>query len=189
MANFNSTISRYLNNAVIETFYLVRVGEFLTTSYADDIIMSNGERYISNGYLSAVDPPRMSSSVDRQQYVITLADVDTEFGLVSEIGMVGRAAKVLIGFVDQGTGIPDTNIENTITMYKGRADSTGYKAETSEIGSNDYVIKCTSPMGDLDAAKPFYTSRDFIQSINPEDTAFDQLYEGAGKVNLKWGRV
>ena len=189
MPKLNARLKALVSLPTIETFYLVRVADMYTTSYFDDVTLSNGQTYLAGDYLKAVDPPRLSSSVDRQQYTIVLSDVESYVGQFAESGLVGRPAEVRVGFVDQATQQPELILENTLVLYRGRVDGTGYRSGTGEIGTNDFIVKCTSPMGNLDATKAYYTSKDFIQSIDPTDTAYDQLYEGAGKINLKWGRV
>ena len=189
MPSLNSRLKELISQAVVETFYLVRVADLYTTTYPDDITTSDGRTYLSGDYLKAVDPPRLSSTVDRQQYTIVLADAESALGKYAESGLTGRIAEVCVGFVDQTTMAPETARKNLLVLYRGRIDSAGYKSETSEVGTNDFIVRCTSPMGNLDATKAYYTSRDFIQSIDASDTSYDQLYEGAGKINLKWGRV
>ena len=44
-------------------------------------------------------------------------------------------------------------------------------------------------MADLDAVKPFYTTKDFVRQLNPDDSCFDQIYHGSGFVNLNWGKA
>ena len=189
MPKLSNRLKELISQPVIETFYLVRIAKLYTTTYFDDVVTSDGRMYLSGDYLKAVDPPRLSSTVDRQQYTIVLSDVDSVFGQYAESGLVGLPAVVSVGFVDQKTQKPELNVNNLLVLYKGRVDATGYTTTTDEVGTNDFIVKCTSPMGNLDATRTFYTSKDFIQSIDPTDTAFDQLYEGAGKINLKWGRV
>ena len=189
MSKLNTRLKALVSQPVVESFYLVRVADFRTTTFFDDVVTSDGQTYLAGNYLKAVDPPRLSSTVDRQQYTIVLSDVDSVFGQYAEVGLIGRVAEVCVGFVDQDTGQPELNRDNLLVLYRGRVDGTGYKTTTNEIGTNDFIVRCTSPMGNLDATKAYYTSKDFIQSIDPTDTAYDQLYEGAGKINLKWGRV
>jgi len=37
-------------------------------------------------------------------------------------------------------------------------------------------------------AKPFYTSKDALVDLDPDDNSFDHVYEGSGQIRLKWGK-
>ena len=178
-----------LSQPAIEPFYLVQIGDSTRlTSYLSELALSDGRVFLP-GDLVSLDPPRLSSSVDRESYKITIADPRMEYGAMFESGMVGTLIAVNVGFIDQGTKQPELNINNVFTIYKGHIDSVAYQISLDEVGSSVAVITCASPMSNLDMAKPFYTSRDFIRQINADDSSFDQIYEGAGPVQLKWGKV
>jgi hypothetical protein len=73
-------------------------------------------------------------------------------------------------------------------VYKGFIDNVAYATDTSEAGENLFRITCASPMAALDMAKPFYTSKDALVDLDPDDNSFDHVYEGSGQIRLKWGK-
>jgi hypothetical protein len=191
MIEFSSTVVQILSNPTIEGFYLVDIqsGLYRTTSYFRDITLSNGVTYPNDGKLLAVDPPQLSSVVDREIYKISFADPDFTNGPAADYGLVGKTVEVRLGFVNQTTKLPELDISNTILIYSGTVDGTGYSINTAEIGSSVLNVTCSSPMGDLDFRRPLYTTKDSMRSRDPADTSCDQIYEGSGQLQLKWGKV
>ena len=189
MISLSPRIIALLSQPVIEPFYMVQIdGNTRLTTYAANIGLSDGTVY-TPGDLISLDPPKMSSSVDRETYKISIADPNMEYGAMFEEGMVGVDVEVRVGFIDQKTGLPETGVSNTFLIYKGAVDGLSYQINIEEVGESVAVITCSSPMANLDMAKPFHTSKDFIRNLNPEDSSFDQIYEGAGPVQLKWGKT
>ena len=192
MIQFNSTISNILQQTSVEAFYLVEIGlstVYRTTNFYNDITFDNGITYMNDGRLAQVDPPKMSATVDREQYKILLADVDMYFSQYVDSGLVGKDVSVRIGFVDPSNGLPLTQIANTVLIYKGRVDSGAYNLSTESAGDSVFAITCSSPMGDLDLVKALSTSKDSLRNIDPSDTSFEQIYEGVGQIELKWGKL
>jgi hypothetical protein len=189
MIEFSSTILSIMANPNIETFYLVRIGsDYKTTTHFDNVTLSNGHTYLSDGRVLNVDDPRLSAIVDREIYKVTLADPDFELSTLAENSLIGSVFEVRIGFVNPATGLPVTTVGDTMLAYKGIVESAGYIMETGNRGEVTLQISGASPMADLDAVRAFYGSRDFIKGLDPTDTAFDQVYEGSGSVNIKWGK-
>jgi hypothetical protein len=189
MITLSPRIIALLSHPVIEPFYLVQIdGNTRLTTYPAEIALSDGKVYIP-GHLVSLDPPKLSSSVDREAYKITIADPNMEYGAMFEDGMVGVDVEVRVGFIDQETGLPELDANNTFLIYKGVTDGLSYQINIEEVGESIATITCTSPMANLDMAKPFHTSKDFIRNLNPADSSFDQIYEGAGTVQLKWGKA
>lgn len=189
MIEFSQNIKTVLQNPTIETFVLVRINDYYTTDYPTNITLGDGSTYISDGKLVSVDPPKLSSSVDRELYKVALADPDYSIGNNMQTGLVGRPFQVRLGFVDPTTLQPYTAITDTVLIYKGFVDNIAYNIETGNNGEVILSVTGASPMADLDLVKTFYISKDFIRGLNATDNSFDQIYEGSGSVNLKWGRV
>lgn len=187
MIQFSNTLIQLLQNPVIEAFYLIKVHTYRNTSYFTDITFNN-EIYVADGKLLSADPPRMSAIVDRELYKIVLADPEYSFGSLLGNNLIGRNFEVRLIFVDPVTKLPYLELENTLLIYKGIVDSTAYAIDTSNLGEVAISISGSSPMADLDLTKTFYTSKEFIRNISSNDTSFDQVYEGSGNVNLKWGK-
>lgn len=188
MIQFSQTLIDILSEPAIESFYLISVLDYKTTTYPTNITLSNNETFLSDGKLLEVTPPKLSTVVDREAYSIKFSDVDFFFGQFAETGLVGQTVIVRLGFVDQSTGLPLTNINDTLLVYKGQIDGVNYTIDTENVGSVIFEVICASPMANLDGVKSFYGSRPFIRNLNPEDSSFDQIYEGSGKLNLKWGK-
>lgn len=193
MISFNSTLIALLQNPTVNAFYMVKIGIgsstfYRTTSHFANITLSNGDTYLSDGKLLSADVPRLSATVDREVYKITLADPDYSLGATMQSGLVGKLFEVRVGFIDPTTNIPYTDVANTILAYKGIVDSIGYSIETGNIGQAILTVSGASPMADLDLTRTPYTSKEYIRGISQNDSCFDQVYEGAGPVNLKWGK-
>jgi len=188
MITFSTTVQQVLTAPVVEAFYLVNFNGYLTTNYFTNVAMSNGETYLSDGRLLQVDSPQLSTTVDRELYKITFADPSFSFGPTVDSSIVGKPVSVRLGFINQSTKQPYTNIADTFLIYKGKVDNGAYVVKTDEIGEVTFVLTCASPMADLDAVKALYSTRDSLRDISPRDTSFNQIYEGAGQIELKWGK-
>jgi hypothetical protein len=195
MITFNSIkINELLQLSEVSSFVLVDIGGvILTTDYPYNLTTSDNKTFLSDGRLVSLDPPQLSSSVDTSSYKIILADSELSLGaLFEQQKLIGKTASVRIGFVDLtlpvDQQIPLTNINDTILVYQGQIDSFGYEISSETIGSALMMVNFTSPMASLDLIKPYWGSKNFIQSLSPGDTSFDQVYQGSGKIKLKWGR-
>jgi hypothetical protein len=187
MITFSPAIIAILENPSIETFYIVKIGSYATTSYFNNTIINN-VTYLADGKLVTVDPPRLSTTVDRELYKVILTDSDYALGNLMQTGLVGQDFEVRLLFLNPATNLPLTNVEDTILVYKGAVDNIAYSIDTGNNGSVALAITGTSPMSNLDLAKPFTASKDFMRNKYPTDSCFDQVYEGSGPVNLKWGK-
>jgi len=165
--------------------YCVRLKNLRITSYFSSLTLPDGT-YTAHGKLFEIDLPRLDSVVDRDLYNITLTDSAFDMGSDYETGFLGAPAEVRIVFIDKTTNQPDTS--EPFLIYKGIVSNFNYEVDTSEQGRVISKIGCSNPMADLDTVKPLYTSKDFLRQFNPNDSSFDQIYEGSGAVNLKWGK-
>jgi len=185
MIQLSPRVMELLSNRVIETFFLIKIGNIKVTSYSSDLTVE-GTTYGALGVIYEVDNLQSTSTVDRDLYKIHLVDSDMSLKAAYETNMVGAPVEVRVGFVDQVSGLPELN--HTIVVYKGIVESFDYQIETSSDGRIISEIVCSNPMADLDAVNPFYSSKDFIKQLNPDDSAFDQVYIGSGILNLRWGK-
>jgi hypothetical protein len=181
-------------NAIIP-FYLVSVGTTLKhTSLTQDLSV-NGVTYLGDNKLVAIQPPRLSSVVDREAYSIIYADPDFELRPLFEAGFSGSLITVSIGFfnISGGTlggvapGEPMTNPDDIIISYQGTVDSQTYSVNFD--GAVTAGIEGSSPMGALEMTKGFYTSKNNMRERNPNDTSFDEIYEGSKGIALRWGKI
>jgi hypothetical protein len=178
----------------VEMFYLVRItaktGAVILTSttHYDDITLSNGHIFEANGLIVSADPPQLSTTVDREQYRVTLSDPEFLQGTMAEIGLVGKVLEVRLGFIDPATGLPFTNVLDTFIMYRGRLEGSSYKVDTNEFGEALLQMTGVSPILSLDMRRGLTLSKDAARQRNAQDTCCDQILEGASSVVLKWGR-
>ncbi len=190
MIQFTSKVSGILANPSLDAFYVVDIGNGLyrTTSYYVDVVLSDNRIFAADGHLAAVDPPQLTSTVDREIFKIAIADANFSHGELIEDDLVGKPAEVRLVLIDPVTGQPELNIVNTILVYEGQIEGAAYTIETATIGTVGLSISCSSPMADLDLRKPVFLSKDYMRGIDPSDSTCDQIYEGSGQIKLKWGK-
>jgi hypothetical protein len=204
MRSYSNNVATILALQDISYFYLVELGPYLNLSWVsttkryitlgvDKTI--GGNLYSGNSKIISVDPPRMSSSVDRESYKITLVDPDYEFRGLFERGFSQINVKISIGFFNTSPGVlggvapgePILSISDTIVVYAGKVDNQVYAVDMDD-GGVLCTLECTSPMGAIAMSRPRLTTNDSIQQINPADTSFSQVYKGSKGVGLLWGK-
>lgn len=198
MRTTNASIKTLMSQDFISTFYLVELN--LNSSVVRDTTIGydftfNSQVFSSSGYLLSVDPPKMSSTVDREAYKVTYSDPDFSLRSEMETGILGKRLKVWIGFMNTldaplagiDPGQPMTNAGDIILVYSGFVDSPAYTYNPD--GEIVASIEATSPMGALDSTITLYTSKDSLQQRNPADTSFDQIYDGSAGIQLLWGKI
>lgn len=197
MRTLNATQQAILQQPVIEAFYILQIeipagsNNFKRLStYFTDIALSDGRVFTGNSGIVSIDPPQASTSVDTEKYTIVIADPDFNLGFFSENGIIGAPAEVRLVLINNVTKLPETTLANTILVYKGQVDSTSYKVGTSPLGESLFNITCGSPVSNLSAVKSVYASKTFMrEKINTADSSFDQVYQGSGKIRVKWGKI
>ena len=185
MIEFPNGIKGLYEQPTVEFFWCIRLGDIYTTSYFTDITLK-GMTFKSDGKLVAVDAPRVDSIVDRQNFEVTLTDVDFDLGNTAET-MIGKPVEVLCGLVDQETSQP--LLSEYITVYKGAVDGAKYSIDTSAYGSALLHISCSSPMHNLDLKRSYFTSQDSLDKSHPGDTSYIQVYIGSNAIDMKWGKA
>jgi hypothetical protein len=197
MIKLSNVVSQIIQGSSVRYFFLVSIGANKHyTSAPFDITMSNGVTYSSEGGLLGVDPPSFSSSVDRATYSVSFADVSSELKAYFEEGATGDTLEVRVGFYNTLGAVVNgvnpgeifTNLVDSVLIYKGVIDSQLYEIDVNN-GAIGAKIEGSSPMADLDLVNPFYTNKDSLRQRNPADTSFDKVFEGSGKIQLKWGKV
>jgi hypothetical protein len=194
MIQFSANIQTVLSQMPIETFYMLRVSNtngtaiYSSTDYFMNITLSNGYTYTADSLLFSVDPPQLSSTVDREQYKIVLADHSFSQASIIENNIVGKYLETRIGFINQTTGLPYLTASDTLIVYKGRIDSAGYVIDSGEIGESKLQITGSSPISNLDQKNGIYLSKEMIRNANGNDSSCDQIYEGSGVLMFKWGK-
>jgi len=211
MIIFPPSLVELMSQPVISAFYMVRIGpsgnpdSFLETTFLGDITLKdNGvaiETYKSDGHIYRLDPPEMSSSIDRQQYKLHIADPSFIFGNNMSYQWVSSEVEIRVGFINSldyniidstGASIPPgqplTDIKDTMVIYLGVIDSSGYQISTKEEGEVIGIITCSSPMYNLDLKRYLKLNRDNIRQKYPEDSCCDYVLTGSESVRLQWGK-
>jgi hypothetical protein len=182
------------------TFYLVKVettsSVILDTTAAYPINIPSLGIFSPNNGLLTVEPPKLSSIVDREVYKLIYIDPEFEKIALFESILTGSKTTVYVGFFNStdtvlGGALPNeplTNLEDLIIAYEGIADTQGYAIDPS-AGTVVAVIECSSPVASLGLVKHFTTSKNEMQQVNPNDTSFDQIYTGSSKVTRLWGKA
>jgi hypothetical protein len=197
MRAFSSNVKNLIDRDDLSIFTLVRIEtepylQYTTLPY--DVTVSGMGTFDSDNGLVSVEPPRVTSVVDRSSYKLTLTDPDMSFRERFEAGMVGTHITVWIGFINTtdttlggiAPGKPITNVEDIVLAYRGVVDTHGYNITEDQC---TLALECSSPMADLGLVKTFYTSRDAVRQRGYMDTAFDQVYSGSKGLDLLWGRA
>ena len=188
MIEFSPNVTDFLSRDYTEAFHLINFWGYYSTSHSADILMDDGNTYISDGIVESIAAPKVTSSVDKNIYSITIADPKILLGSLFEESIVGKVIDVKIGFIHPDTGVVVTAMVDTLNVYRGKVHGSSYTYNTAEIGDVKAKIECSSPMGNLDGVSSFRTSRDFMAAHSPDDNSFEQIYLGSGAVTLKWGR-
>jgi hypothetical protein len=194
MIQFSTNIQAVLSQMPIETFYMLRIANtngtsiYSSTDYFTDITLSNGYVYTADSLIQSVDVPQLSSTVDREQYKIVLADPSFSQTSVIENNIIGKILETRIGFINQTTGLPYLTASDTLVVYRGRIDSASYAIDSGEIGESKLQITGSSPLSNLDQKNGIFLSKDTIRRLNGTDSCCDQIYEGSGTLTFKWGR-
>jgi len=198
MRTLSSAVNTMLSLYNTETFFLVEL-EGLSryhTTLPYDITMGNNITYTSDGGLIGVDPPRLSSVIDREAYKIRFSDLAFEFRDSFNAGIVGEKIKVYLGFFNSSeqtiNSVPPskifTNMSDTILIYEGVIDSHAYDINISNSESI-CLIEGSSPMAHLDLVKVFHSTKQQMREYSTTDSALDFSYQGSGEISLKWGKL
>lgn len=194
MITFSGTVSQIIADGKGEVFFFMHLKNGdnslfrASTSHHSDFTPSNGILYEADGLIVAADPPQQSSTVDREQYKLTLADINFKIPAVAENGLVGKVLEVRLGFLDPLTGLPLPDLEDSLVVYKGKVDGLLGNANTEEVGELLFTLSGAAPLISLDMSRGIYLSKDFIRARNPADGSCDDVYTGSQALMLKWGR-
>jgi hypothetical protein len=100
MRNISASIQLLLAQDYIDTFYLVALGATRRHTTINRNITFNGDLFLGNSELASVEPPRLSSVVDREPYKVSYVDPLFTFRSEFETGMVGQVVIIYLGFIN-----------------------------------------------------------------------------------------
>jgi len=186
MRTFSTEVSEALSQDSVEYFFLVELelnSNYYMTTHADDITVE-GNVYTANGAIFNYDPPKQNSVVDRDAYKIAFIDPTNQLLLEARAGMVGKTVRIRAGFVHDTLG-PLTDPADLVYVYSGYVDSPSI---SNDFETKIVSIECSSPMADLDAVKPFFTTKAGVSQFDESDTCFDRIHDGYS-LQLRWGKT
>jgi len=195
MITFSPTVRQIIADGKAEVFFFVFVkngdGSLFRASTTHHTSFKAGDNinYVADDFIISADPPQQSSTVDREQYKLTLADPEFTTAAEAENGLVGKKVEVRLGFINPDNGKPLVqDMADTFIVYKGKVDGLSSSFDTVETGELLFVMSCASPMVSLDQSRGVYLSRDEIRSRTPTDSCCDKIYTGSSALTIKWGR-
>jgi hypothetical protein len=144
----------------------------------------NSNLYSPDTAVVSFGPPRVSNTVDREVYELTLIDHNNEYQAYARAGINGKLLTVYAGFLNSAEQ-PLLGGTDVFIAYKGFMDSA---AIVNDGQSKLLVIKAASPMGNLDATGGYIASKDGMDQVSSTDTSFDEIYSGSKPINMKWGK-
>lgn len=201
MRKIPAVIKQLLLRDDTDFVYLVKIqvadGTVLLDTNCPYAVTIGGDTFVPNSGLQQVEPPRLSTTVDREAYKITYIDPDHSKLALFEKGLTGAKVTVWAAFINT-TGVPlsatggvfndgEILVNDLLIAYRGIVDTQGYTINPSN-GTIVAVVECASPMAGLSVVKSLYNSDASLKERNPADTAFVQINENASKVALLWGK-
>ena len=185
MRSISSNVQTVIDSGDINYFFLIDLN-FNSNYYLTSLpynVTFNGNVYTADGGLFEVDSPRFSTVIDREAYKVVIADLSNQLLNEFNTGVIGKDISVRVGFLDANKQ-PLLNADDVIFIYKGYVDAPVISSNWDEKIA---VVEGTSPMADFDSVNVLYTSKNGIKQVNPIDTCFDDVFEGADVV-MKWGK-
>jgi len=186
MKTFSTSVSQALSQDHVEYFFLVDLelnANYYMTTHAQDITV-DGHTYGANGAIFNYDPPKQNSVVDRDAYKIAFIDPNNHLLQEARAGIVGKTVRIRAGFVHNTLG-PLTSSSDLVYVYSGYVDAPSI---SNDFETKILSIECSSPMADLDAVKPFFTTKYGVAQYDTGDTCFDRIHDGYS-LQLKWGKT
>lgn len=203
MRTSSTVVSTLISSGSIKYFILVELAGLKYTTYAADITMKNGAAsygpFLADNGLQGIDPPRMSSVVDREAYKVTLTD--PAFALRTTMSAaIGKKLAVYFGFINSlsvsvtgsdgvavAPGFPLLDMRDTISSYGGIVNGSEYAIEPSE-GTAVLTVTGSSPLVDLDAIRSVVTSQAYAQGRRAGDTSYDEAHAASKSIVMNWGK-
>lgn len=187
MRGLSATSLAILGEDRLKAFLMVKLDfpsvSYYFTDYGRDVDFG-GNTYSSGSGVMDFEPPRLSYTVDREAYRLSISDHNNTFQNLFRLGATGSDVTIYLVLV--GSGGPELGADDVIVAYKGRIDET-----TIVVTPEDKVavITLSSPMANLDQVKTFWTTKSGMDQYSATDTSFDNIYEDNKEITLKWGKV
>lgn len=182
MKNTPASITTALVNDLAQPYLILDMeftgGTVRLTNLPYDIQVG-GNTYVADGGLTDLEPPQLTSILDREVYRIKLVDFNNEYKSHFDNNALGTPATVRLGILGNTTDFD--------TVYKGRIDGVSIETNPAE-GTKSATIECSSPFAALDRTNSRMTDKNHQRNINPDDSSMDYVYAAAKEVEIKWGK-
>lgn len=169
----------------LEVFVLVKIHTVRLTSYEVDVKFFN-EIYTASDLIFETDPVKMISNVERDLYGIKVVDSKREIISQLDQTIYGSPVELRLVPVDNKTNQPV--LEANYLLYGGVFESYTADFDMNEVGSINLTIRCSNMMSSLDKIKVFHSTRNDLAELDPTDSAFNQIHNGAVATQIRWGR-
>lgn len=182
MKNTPSSITTALIQGLAEPFLILEMEFTSGTVRLTNLpynIQIGGETYLADGGLTNLDPPQLTSILDREVYRIRLVDFSNEYKTFFDNGALGTPVVVKLGIAG--------NTSDLDIVYKGRIDGVSIETNPSE-GQKIATIECSSPFAALERTNNRMTDSTYQRSINSQDSSMDLVYAASKEVEVKWGK-
>jgi len=171
-------------------------GEHLRFTTLPYDFVYDANTYETDSGLAKLDPPAISSLLEKGAYGIGFHDPDYLMRPFFESSggsqIIGTDILLLGGFINTSESPeygadPGQSYGEYFVVYEGYLNSASYKINLAE--ETLLLIEGAAPMAALEMRRSILTSQDFIQQQYPTYTDYDELYEGSDGLVLKWGKI
>jgi hypothetical protein len=188
MFSFSQNLRDLLQNPEIQSSYLIEIDDYCITTFYESISFLN-KTFINDAKIVGIEMPTISTVVDSESYKLVFADNDYSLRNRYNSDLFGKVVSVYLVFHDPVTQIPLTEENSYIVIYRGKVSGFVNETNTEAIGSVMSTLMLSSPVGNLDAVNQLFTTKNSIKNFDGTDPSFDQIYEGSGSVELRWGKA
>lgn len=188
-----------INAKSLESFILFRIGpnaalqEYMYTTLPYDYTNPvDSKSYSKENRVVEIEPINASASLDKSTIRVTLSDSDVSLRASLDSWKMHGAPLVLYGGAINNTGssiggiAPGNPFDEKVVVYEGTVDTFSYI-----VTPDDNIllsVEGASPMAALDLNRTILTSKTYLNQEYPDDTSYDQVYEGSKELLLDWGK-
>ncbi|MDH5182275.1 MAG: hypothetical protein OEX12_00160 [Gammaproteobacteria bacterium] len=199
MKTISDAMRDLLQREATESFLLVEIGPNLASQYFRYVTLPYDFTHETNVYsanhnIVSMDAPRLSNSVDKSTFKITLSDSNFAMRPYFDAGAQGQLSGIPItvkgGFVNNTGQIeygtpPGFPYDEFFIIYSGDLNGANYAITLEEEVM--LVIEGASPMAALDMSRSMMISKSYMSKKFNGDTSYDEIYEGSDSISLAWG--
>ena len=189
MKRLSEFVRTQMMDDYFSTFVLFEIGpsssgEYLRGTSLNDDYTFGGNVFNKCLPLRSIDAPRISETVDKENFKISIADPDFAYRVAFEDGLYKAKLSVWVGFVGDNGEMPEEGIS---LIYRGAIGSYSYSiTQDNEVLC---ILEGESPMGSMQLSRSIITSKEYLRQVAPNDSSFDQIYVGSKSTTLKWGKA